>query len=99
MIFQGRAALGSESKDAENVGIPERVDCVWAEGFGGGSQGLGGDTVGDDPKANLWLSVKTCSCVFWVPSSETEWDPMFFPYSLCHMWGLCTGASQPGEPS
>lgn len=64
-----------------------------------GGQHSGGDMVGDNLQAKCCLSVKKmCSCVR-VPSSETEWDPMFFLYSLCHMWGPCRGALQPEEPS
>lgn len=55
--------------------------------------------VGDNLQAKCCLSVKKMCSSVWVPSSETEWDPMFFLYSLCHMWGPCRGALQPEEPS
>lgn len=63
-----------------------------------GSQDSGEDMIRDNSQAKCCLSVKMCSCV-WVSSSETEWDPIFFFYSMCHMWGLCTGALQSEEPS
>ena len=63
-----------------------------------GGQDSGEDMIGDNSQAKCCLSVKMCSCV-WVSSSETEWDPIFFFYSVCHMWGLCRGALQSEEPS
>lgn len=36
MVFQGLAALwGASQREAGNVGSPDRVDYLWAGGFGG----------------------------------------------------------------